>query len=88
MNDLVNQSFKANIDVSPTVRLSAINGQPAYRLTDPEGDYLYVAKNGTHYPLEITRPGSGTLSFSEWNSVPPISAPSARQVISLPGAIG
>jgi hypothetical protein len=88
MNGLINHSFNANMTVSPTVKLSAINGQPAYRLADTEGDFLYVAKNGTHFPIEITRPGTGTLFFSEWNSVPPISAPPARQVISVPGAIG
>jgi hypothetical protein len=88
LKGLINQGFSKNVKVSPTVTTPTVNGQQVYRLTDAEGDYLYVAKNGTHYPVEITRPGSGALVFSEWNSVPPISAPPSSQIISLPGAIG
>jgi hypothetical protein len=88
LNGLITQAFRSSIKVSAAVTSSTINGKPAYRLTDAKGDYLYVAKSGTHYPIEITRPGSGALVFSEWNSVPPISAPPASQIVSLPTGIG
>ena len=84
LNGLVNQGFKSNVKVTPTVTSATIDGQPAYGLTDAQGDRLYVARNGTHYPIEITRPGSGALVFSDWNSVPPISAPPANEVVSVP----
>jgi len=89
LNGLIAQAFRSNIKVSPTVTSSTINGKSAYRLTDTvKGEHLYVAKSGTHYPIEVTQPGSGVLTFSEWNSVPPISAPSASQVVSLPTGTG
>jgi hypothetical protein len=88
LNGLTNHTFDPKIKLSGTVTTSTINGQPAYRLSDTVGNYLYVAKNGTHYPIEITRPGSGTVVFSEWNSVPPISAPPASRIVSLPGTVG
>jgi hypothetical protein len=88
LNSLTNQLLKSTVKVSRTVTTSTINGQPAYRLIDPQHDYLYVAKNGTRYPIEITRPGAGALAFSEWNSVPPVSAPPASQIVSLPGQTG
>jgi hypothetical protein len=88
LNALINQTVRSNVKVSATVTSSTINGKPAYRLADTHGEYLYVAKSGIHYPIETTRPGSGAIVFSEWNSVPPISAPPASQIVSLPTGIG
>jgi len=82
LKGLTNQVFKSNTKVQASVVTATVNGQAAYRISDTKGNYLYIAKNGTHYPLEITRPGHGALLFSEWNSVPPISPPPASQVIS------
>jgi len=88
LNGLTNQTFNQNIKLSGTVTTSIINGQPAYRISDTLGNYLYVAKSGNHAPIEITRPGSGKVVFSEWNSVPPISAPPASRIFRLPGSAG
>jgi hypothetical protein len=88
LNGLTHSMLKGGNKAVGGVTVTSINGQPAYRVSDGHGSYLYVAKNGTHYPLEITKPGTGTLTFSEWNSVPPITAPPASQVISVPGGIG
>jgi hypothetical protein len=88
LGGLTNSIFKGNNKAVPGSTVTTVNGQPAYRVGDGHGSYLYVAENGTHYPLEITKSGTGTIFFSEWNSVPPITAPPASQVISLPGGFG
>lgn len=88
LNALIKQALGSAVKVSATVTSSTINGKQAYRLTDTRGEYLYVAKSGTHFPIEVTEPGSGAVAFSEWNSVPPISAPPASQIVSLPTGTG
>jgi len=88
LNGLTHSVFKGNNKAAPGVTTTTINGQAAYRVTDGHGSYLYVAENGTHFPLEITKSGTGTLVFSDWNSVPPVTAPPASQVITLPGGVG
>lgn len=88
LKGLTNSMLKGQHKVVPGVTVTSINGQPAYRLSDGHGTSIYIAENGTHYPLEITKASTGTLTFTEWNSVPPITAPSASQIISLPGGIG
>lgn len=89
LKGLIHQALGSVVKIAPAVTSSTVNGQQAYRLTDTlKGGYLYVAKSGTHYPIEVTQPGSGVLTFSEWNSVAPISAPPASQVVSLPAGTG
>jgi hypothetical protein len=88
LNGLTSSMLKGAHKAAPGVVVTSVNGQPAYRVSDGHGSFLYIAENGTHYPLEITKPGTGTLTFTDWNSVPPITAPPASQVISLPGGIG
>jgi hypothetical protein len=84
---LTSPMFGGQHHVVSGVTVTSINGQPAYRVSNGHGTYLYVAKNGTHYPLEIAEPGSGTLMFTQWNSVPPITAPPTSQIAKLPGGI-
>ena len=88
LNNLTNSEIEHKFKVKPGVTVASVNGQPAYRVSYGHGTYLYIAQNSTHYPLEITKSGGGKLTFSHWNSVPPITAPSASKVISLPGEIG
>lgn len=58
-------------------------GQPAYELSG-EGVRLYLAKNGTHYLLGMVAPTKfGTLNFSQWNAVSPISAPPASKIVNI-----
>jgi hypothetical protein len=88
LNGLTRAELSGASKAAPGVTTTTINGQPAFRISDGRGSYLYIARNGTHYPLEITKPGSGALVFSEWNAVPPITPPPASQVVSVPGGIG
>jgi len=65
------------------VSVTTYAGQPVYELSG-HGLRLYIAENGTHYLLGIIDPAKfGTVTFSDWNSVPPISPPPASEVINL-----
>lgn len=66
------------------VKVTSYNGQPAYELSDGK-NHVFIAEHGTHYLLGIKGSENakhGTISFSEWNSVPPVSAPPPAQVFS------
>jgi hypothetical protein len=63
-----------------------IGGRPALDLRGSDGSTLYVAATGTPFPLRAIAPASsdaGELNFSQWNAVPPVTAPPAADVISL-----
>jgi hypothetical protein len=57
---------------------STVNGQQAVGVKDVEkGGTLYVAANGTPYPLQVRKGsgGEGTVSFDRWNQPVSIQAP-------------
>jgi hypothetical protein len=64
----------------PGLKTVTYQGQSAYLLTDGTGTALYVAKNGTHYLLGMVAPGNVRLTFSQWNAVPPATAPPASKI--------
>ncbi len=88
LKDLTNSMFRERYKIRPGVTVTSVNGQPAYRVSYGHGTYLYIARNGTHYPLEVAKPGRGMLTFTQWNNVSPITASPASRVISLPDEIG
>jgi len=69
-----------NADSVPQLRVTTFDGQAAYEVTDNSGARGYIAENAPHYLLGLSVPGQGTLTFSEWNAVPPISAPPASKI--------
>lgn len=87
LNSLTHSILKGNNKAAPGVSTTSVNGQPAYRVSDGHGSDLYIAETSPHYPLEITKTGTGTLTFTEWNSVPPITAPPSSQIFSVPGGL-
>lgn len=73
------------------VEQTDLDGTPAYLLTDrvgAEGGKIYVSADGKANLLRIvsTKGNPGVLDFTEWNAVPPFSAPPASQQIKIPGA--
>lgn len=56
-------------------------GQPAYQVS--HGDQsAFFAKNGHHYLIGFRSPKqSANMTFSQWNSVPPVSPPPASKVV-------
>jgi hypothetical protein len=65
----------------PHIQVTTYQGQPAYELSDNQGREIFVAKNGIHYLLGAVDPGKFRLSFSEWNAVPPVTAPPASKIV-------
>src|SRR5262245_636180 len=68
---------------TPLVSVTTFNGQPAYKLSHA-GQAAFFAKNGHHYLIGYRAPKQGvTMSFSQWNSVPPISPPPASKIVNI-----
>jgi hypothetical protein len=66
----------------PHVKVTTYHGQSAYELYDNQGRKVFIAKDGVHYLLGMVLPGKFALNFSQWNAVPPVTAPPPSKVIS------
>src|SRR6266705_467934 len=64
-----------------TVKVTNFAGQPAYELTEPDGSQAFIAKQGTHYLLAVHASKKATVTFTEWNSVPAITAPPTSKIV-------
>lgn len=83
--------FPLSFDVRATTPVTAVTyqGQAAYEFSDTNGDRIYISRSDYPYPIAVfSRAGSpmapaltGTTRFSQWNKVPPITAPPASNVI-------
>jgi hypothetical protein len=75
--------------LSTNVEKTELNGVPAYVLTDKigsDGSKIYASADGQARLMRLVGPKSeGSLDFTEWDAVPPVSAPPADQIVSLPG---
>jgi len=72
------------------VEATDLDGTPAYVLADrlnPQAGRIYISADGKARLLRIVsvKASAGTLDFSEWDSVPPKSAPPADQLVKIPG---
>jgi hypothetical protein len=72
------------------VEATNLDGTPAYVLADrlnPQAGRIYISADGNARLLRIvsTKSNAGTLDFSEWDAVPPSSAPPADQLVTIPG---
>jgi hypothetical protein len=78
----VNSGQSANLTESGT---TTVNGTAAYVLEAPNGATVDVRQSSPHYPLQAHAGSgnSGTVTFSQWNSVPHPTPPPASQVINL-----
>jgi hypothetical protein len=76
--------------VTQKVEQTDVNGVPAYMLADKlssqEGQ-IYVSADGKAQLLRIVsaKKNTGTLDFTDWDAVPPMSAPPASQLVKIPG---
>ena len=67
------------------VGAETVHGKPGYLLRTSDGARVDVARAEPHYPLAVSSAGGGghgSLTFSEWNSVPPPAAPPRSQIVS------
>ena len=54
---------------------TTISGQPVVTIVLANGNRLSVANSGPAYPVQLVESSAGTIDFSNYNSVPPITAP-------------
>lgn len=75
--------------LATNVEKTELNGVPAYLLTDKigsDGSKIYASADGQARLMRLVGPkAEGSLDFTEWDAVPPVSAPPADQIVSLPG---
>ena len=64
------------------VRTVTVNGQPAWQARGSDGSTVYVAAQGPHYPLRVTK-GPSRADFTQWNAVTIPPPPPASQVVDL-----
>jgi phage tail sheath protein FI len=75
---------KLNTNVTKTV----VNGIPAYLMTTKaDATKIYVSADGQTRLLRVEGPTGklGSLDFTEWDAVAPVSAPPANQLATVPG---
>jgi hypothetical protein len=80
MSQMLSKIPSAKNDTSDVFVRGTLNGQPVLKGSG-DGVTLEVAGSGPPYPLLITQAGQGTVVFSEWNSVPPITPPPPSDII-------
>jgi len=80
MNQLLSKVPSPKGDTSDVFVRTTVNGQPVLKGSG-DGVTVEVAWSGTPYPLLITKAGAGTVTFSQWNAVPPITPPPASDII-------
>jgi hypothetical protein len=71
-------------DTTDLFEPATFEGHPVLQLIQAQ-DTVDVARTGTPYPLFVSNSAhgsaDGSLTFSDWNSVSPVTAPAASQVI-------
>jgi hypothetical protein len=77
-------NFTGGLNGAKRIGTTTVNGQEAIEFRNPDGSILDIAASGPPYPLKASAgskvDSAGTILFSEWNSVPPLTAPSASQL--------
>ena len=84
LSSLSNQFIK-KVPIATTVPhlvTTTYQGQPAYKLSNDKGQEVFVAQSSPHYLLGIVEPGKFTMTFSQWNAVPPVTPPPANKIFS------
>jgi len=89
---LLDQIFAKDIStegkLNTTVTKTEVNGAPAYLMTTKaDATKVYVSADGQTRLLRVEGPKGqlGSLDFTEWDAVAPVSAPPANQLTTIPG---
>jgi hypothetical protein len=86
LTSLISQFNSSLPTASSSVTRTTFAGQPAYKLTEPDGSKAYIASRGKHYLLGVAGARQGELTLTEWNTVPAIVAPPASEIADYSGA--
>jgi len=85
------ENMPAFAKLTTRVEAGTVNGQDAWVLSDRVGGddaKLYIAADDTHHLLRVSMPtgkDKGTMDFTEWDAVQPITQPAASQIAKIPG---
>lgn len=75
--------------LTTNVEKTQVGGVPAYLITDrigSDGSKMYVSADGTARLLRLEGPkDEGSLDFTEWDAVAPMTEPPASQIVTIPG---
>lgn len=77
---IVNAMPSAAGDTTDLFKPATFQGQPVLQLKQAT-QTVDVTRTGTPYPLLISSPTYGSVTFSEWNSVPPVTPPPPSQIV-------
>jgi hypothetical protein len=82
MSSMLNSIPPFTGDTTDLFKPATFHGQPVLQFMQ-SGNTIDVARTGTPYPLFLSATGNvqGGLTFSDWNSVPPLTAPPASQIV-------
>lgn len=84
MHEMASGLPSAAGDTTDLFKPATFEGHPVLQLIQTQ-DRVDVARTGTPYPLFVSSSAKGStqgsLTFSEWNSVPPVTAPTASQIV-------
>jgi hypothetical protein len=92
IGSLLDQIFAKDMStaskLNTKVQKTSVNGIPAYAMTTKsDGTKIFVSADGQARLLRVqgSKSQPGTVDFTEWNAVPPVSAPPADQLVNIPG---
>ena len=91
VGSLLDQIFATNIsavqNLTTNVDKTEVAGVPAYLLTDKigsNGGKIYTTADGRARLLRLEGP-KGSMNFTQWDAVSPMSPPTADQIANVPG---
>jgi hypothetical protein len=88
LDQIMAKDMSATSKVDTKVEKTNVNGVPAYAMTTKsDGTKIFVSADGQARLLRVegSKNQPGTVDFTEWNAVPPVSAPPADQLANIPG---
>jgi hypothetical protein len=88
LDQIMAKDMSSSSKLNTKVEKTNVNGVPAYALTTKEdGTKIFVSADGQARLLRVqgSKKQPGTVDFTDWDAVPPVSAPPADQLVSIPG---
>ena len=85
LGQVLTEDVSAPDKLNPKVQMTDVDGVPAYLMTAKTGGVkLYISANGQGRLLRAESAKTGTLNFTQWDSVEPTSPPPASQLAKTP----
>jgi hypothetical protein len=88
LDQIFAEDMSAASKLNTKVEKTEVNGVPVYLMTTKsDGTKIYVTADGKALLLRVegSKNQQGTVDFTEWDAVAPVSPPPADQVATIPG---